>query len=399
MGLLPVLLQVNGLKNRARVARMNNEATSITGRKNCLVFSRNIVIWLTAAILLISCRNSHDYNEIKAKKISVIYSTDLFHPYGDMDDQIDLAVLFALKDVEIKALILDNSTTQTERPGRIPVEQIITLAGKRVPYATGLSNRLASFNDTGKQQPVKDQQAVELILKVLSDAPGKVTLVSVGSLRDFAAAFNRNKSLFHEKLEKIFVFAGEANLTGSTETNVRLDPKAFVQIMNSGLPIVWVPCFDGGIWQNHGKASYWQTDYKTLLSRSSEKILNYLIYAYRKMDSDPVAYLSGSVDQNLKRKLFKKARNLWSCSVFPAIQNQLVELVNSSYRIMPAEKVAEEDALFYFSRIKVRFTSSGEARYGEHPDAHELLQFRVNNKERYKETMTEVAADLLSEIR
>lgn len=368
------------------------------GRERLLWFTKNVCVWLAATILLASCENNADYKALKSKKISVVYSTDLFHPHGDMDDQIDLAVLFALKHIDIKAIILDNSATQRERPGSIPVEQIATLTGKQVPYATGLSLMLASLDDSGKQQPPQDQHAIELILKVLQESPGKITLVSVGSLRDFAAAFNRNKSLFFEKVDKVFVFAGEANLVGFVETNVRLDPKAFVQIMNSGLPIVWVPCFDGGLWQNNGQASYWQTNYQSLLSRSSERVLNYLIYSYRKMDSDPVKYLSNPVDQHLKNKLFKKARNLWSCAVLPAVQNQLIELEDSSYRILPAEKIAPNEALFYFAPIKVRFTDSGEARYGEHPDANELLQFRVNDRKKYGKVMTEVAADLLSTL-
>ena len=45
-----------------------------------------------------------------AQTIPLVYSTDLFHPHDDPDDHLDLATVFALPDLDIKAILL--------RPGR-----------------------------------------------------------------------------------------------------------------------------------------------------------------------------------------------------------------------------------------------------------------------------------------
>ena len=41
------------------------------------------------------------------KKMPIIHVTDLYHPAQDPDDHFDLATLFALPEVEIKAVLLD----------------------------------------------------------------------------------------------------------------------------------------------------------------------------------------------------------------------------------------------------------------------------------------------------
>lgn len=334
-------------------------------------------------------------------KTPVIYSTDLFHPHGDMDDQVDLATLFALENVDIRAVILDNTAAQIKRPGSIPLSQISSLTKKEVPYATGLSKRLSSLDDTGEREDAESQQAVSLILSVLRKSKRKVSIVTVGSLRDIAAAYNRDSDLFHEKIGKIFVFAGEASKSGFVETNVRLDRNAFVQIMNSGLPIAWVPCFDGGLWTNGGRASFWRTSYKKLLSQSSNQLRQYFIYSYKKLDVDPIEYLSKPINTVYERKLLKKARNLWCCAIFPAIENKQIILTDASYKLVSTKKKLkkEEKPLFSFSPVKVRFNREGEAIYGEHPEAREVMQFRINDQKIYNSVMTSVAADLLSKIK
>ena len=44
-------------------------------------------------------------------KIPIIHSTDLFHPHVDPDDHFDLAILFAIKEFDIKGIILDSHST------------------------------------------------------------------------------------------------------------------------------------------------------------------------------------------------------------------------------------------------------------------------------------------------
>ena len=65
-------------------------------------------------------------------KSPILHSTDLFHPHGDPDDHYDLACLFALKEFDIKAIVLDLGEHQATRPGRPPVEQMMYITGRNV---------------------------------------------------------------------------------------------------------------------------------------------------------------------------------------------------------------------------------------------------------------------------
>ena len=41
------------------------------------------------------------------RTVPVIYCTDLFHPHVDPDDHFDLATLYAMPELEIKGIVLD----------------------------------------------------------------------------------------------------------------------------------------------------------------------------------------------------------------------------------------------------------------------------------------------------
>ena len=103
------------------------------------------------------------------------------------------------------------------------------MTGRDVPCATGLSLPLSSSEDTGAGQPAPHQAGVELMLRVLREAEHPVTIITVGSLRDVAAAFNRAADLFRKSVSRLFVFIGAVD-TKKPEWNVSLDPHAFVPV-------------------------------------------------------------------------------------------------------------------------------------------------------------------------
>ncbi len=49
------------------------------------------------------------------RKVPYIYCSDLFHPAMDPDDHFDLAAVFRLKELDVKAVILDG---HIDRPGQ-----------------------------------------------------------------------------------------------------------------------------------------------------------------------------------------------------------------------------------------------------------------------------------------
>ncbi len=64
--------------------------------------------------------------------IPVIYSTDLYHPHDDPDDHYDLACLYALPELDVKAVIIDMANIREKRgnhgvakkPGLVALRQM-----------------------------------------------------------------------------------------------------------------------------------------------------------------------------------------------------------------------------------------------------------------------------------
>lgn len=124
----------------------------------------------------------------------VIHCTDLFHPHDEPDDHFDVAVMFALAGIELNTVILDQGRLQLTCPGAVPVAQLNHLAGRNVPAAIGLAERLRSPADTVQDQPSQFQEGVELILSTLRKSESRGAITVVGSARDVVAAFNRGRA-------------------------------------------------------------------------------------------------------------------------------------------------------------------------------------------------------------
>ena len=174
----------------------------------------------------------------------VIYSTDMYYTFiMDNDDPFDAAVLLKSPELDIKGIILDNHTYPSD--GEKVLEKIMTYADRHVPYVKGLGEfQMRSPTDQGLY--AANQEGVELILKTLRESRQKVSLIAVGSLTDFSVALQRDPKLLVEKVSTVYVVAGTME-SRAQDWNVKLDPTAFVTMMRSKLPIVWVPV-DTSMW-------------------------------------------------------------------------------------------------------------------------------------------------------
>jgi hypothetical protein len=347
-----------------------------------------------AYYLLAESSNSESVTD----SVPVIYTTDLFHPHGDMDDQVDLAVLYALSDIDVRLIVLDNHEAQAERPGDIPVRQMNHIAKRTLKPVPGLAHRLTSAEDMALGQDVTGQLGVEAILDVLEKSKKKVTIVTVGSLRDVAAAFNRAPELFREKISKVMIFAGEASRQGFSETNVKLDRYGFARMMMSGLPVYWMPCFDGGRWSNAGNSTYWLTRYKDIIGQASDPLLNYLIYSAKRSGDDPIACLGNEVDRQFLSRFQNLKRNLWGAAAFLAISDRVVVQEGRSFKIMPVLQAPKEQALFTFEPVHVNVSEDGAVSYVEPEEGQVVYRFRVNKTKEYAEGMTRITANLLGNL-
>ena len=334
------------------------------------------------------------------KKIPVIYCSDLFHPHDDPDDHFDIATIYAIREFDVQAIILDQGRKQDRKPGRIPVEQLNHLTGRDIPWANGLADPLNTPDDTAADQDPEYQNGAQLILDTLKRSKEPVTIITVGSARDVAAALNRQPALCARKVARLVMFIGDAQ-AAFQEYNVKLDPNAYIRVMNSGLPVWWVPCFDGGPRQNEGNASFWQAQHADLLRNVSPQVMNYFMYALQKETSDHIAYLGQQVDDQARQRVLSGKRNLWCCAVFTEVANRTIVQRDGEWLAVPAGTVKHNtNVVEVFTYAPVSLSVDGQANvvYGEEPRSHKVNRFHVVNKELYPNVMTSVTNHLLRDL-
>ncbi|MFQ5484958.1 MAG: nucleoside hydrolase [Desulfobacterales bacterium] len=360
----------------------------------------NIILKFLLIIAVMVCPGI-SFSSNQGGKIPVIYSTDLFHPHDDPDDHFDIVTLYAMPEIDIRAIILDQGAKQEKRPGKIPIQQLNHLIGRDVPYEIGLSRPLRSPSDHALTEPEKYQKGVNLIIRVLRDSPKPVSIITVGSLRDVAAAFNRERELFKRKVKKLIIFIGDAQ-GAFKEYNVSLDPKAYSRIMNSGLPVYWVPSFDGGLWKNRGNASFWRANQAELLKNVSGSLANFFIYALlRKNENDPIRFLYRKVTDARKNKIMKGVRNLWCAAIFTFITDRkFIRRHDGWVALRPMELRDSEVSvkIFDFYPVSVFVDSNGRELLEKSARSRKIRRFKILKMDQYARAMTSVTNHLISEF-
>jgi hypothetical protein len=355
---------------------------------------------LLILILVTSSLSCISRAEPPLKKIPVIYCTDLFHPHDDPDDHFDIATIYAIPEFDINGIILDQGRKQDKKPGKIPVEQLNHLTGRSIPWANGLADPLKNPGDKAADQDAEYQRGVELILDTLERSKEPVTIITVGSVRDVAAALNREPDLFRRKVAKLVMFIGDAQ-SAFQEYNVKLDPNAYIRVMNSGLPIWWVPCFDGGPRQNEGNASFWQANHADLLRNVSSRVMKYFIYALERETANHIEYLGQQVDDQARQRVLSGKRNLWCSAVFTEIADRSIVQRDGEWLAVPAGAVkhdAEVVEVFTYVPVWLFVDSQTNVVYGEESRSHKVNRFQVVNKELYPNVMTSVTNRLLRDL-
>ncbi|HWI60184.1 MAG TPA: nucleoside hydrolase, partial [Bacillota bacterium] len=303
-----------------------------------------LIVWLFAAAITTAGQGTEPRGTAAhPARIPVIYCTDLFHPYDDPDDHFDLATIYAMPELDLKGIVLDQGEKQLQKPGKTPVSQMNQLTGRNVPAVPGLAHKLKSPSDQALDQ-AGFQQGVQFILDTLKQSSVPVMIAAVGSVRDIAAAFNRDPALFRAKVGKVLVFIGEASEPKYREYNVELDPHAYIGLMRSGLPIYWVPCFDGGVWQNRDHASFWQARHADLLQGAAPGLIQCFIYALEQEKADPLAFLAQPPAPERQKRLLAGTRNLWCTAIFGVLADKTAAFDGSRYLLVPVREVNSENS-------------------------------------------------------
>jgi hypothetical protein len=306
-----------------------------------------------------------------AVRIPVIYSTDLFHPHDDPDDHFDLATLFAIERLEVRAVLLDLGERQKPRPGRLPLEQMFSLTGERVPYGTGLSAKLKSPSDDARDQSASDQGAVDLLLKTLRESREPVTIITAGSLRDVSAALNRDRELMRRQVARLYINIGHAD--GGDEWNISLDSQAFVNVMRSGLPIYFCPCQPF----RDRRSTFWEFTQSEVLEAAPTGLQNFFIYALQVVPPDlldPQAALKMDL-RAWRRLVWGMKRQMWCTPSFlDAARLRLRKDSTGHYvpEAMDKDPATSENDVFTFLPARVEIDDAGHTRTipGAEPNMH-----------------------------
>lgn len=337
--------------------------------------------------------------------IPVIYCTDLFHPPQDPDDHFDLATLFSLPELDIRAIILDQGVEQQHAPGSIPLRQMMHLTGRNVSYAVGLQNPLRYPEDKALNQFM--QKGPELILKALRESPTKVRIITTGSVRDVAAAFNRDPALFDGKVDRIYINAGNSG-GGDLQWNPRLDPQAYLRLLRSDLPIYWAPCFGGketladlaarrlGV---QPYQTYWIFRHDELFRSLPNPLKNYFFYALAHEDAsieDPIAWLSKPPDQSIQHKIYSEYRNMWSTVTLLDAADRRLCAVGSSWVAMSAKEAGNRGARIYeFLPVRIRVNADLQGTIAGPDPSSTLRVFHLLDTKDYQPAMLDALRHLL----
>ncbi|MGV8096032.1 MAG: hypothetical protein AB2L24_29625 [Mangrovibacterium sp.] len=339
-----------------------------------MLHRRNTIVSIHLILICFMCI----FNAVaqNTDKIPVIVITDCYHPYQDPGDNLDLIQGFALPDVDLLGVILDitdafrkdtaDHPTLWKDPrgpreaGIIPVEQLNYIFNRDVLFAVGPMSQMKSETDEMNEIPAFQQGGINLFLELLKSAEKPVEVLSFGSARVLAVAFNREPALLGSKIKRIHLSAGTAAKnyeTGSDagankipggEWNVALDVFAFIRILKSGLPIALYPCAgkDGGFVKDVNN-SYWKLKEMSFLQEMHPQLQCYLDYAFdRKLQYDFLRAMDQGSPYAGSRKIHFDQFHVWETAIWlKATDRELIRNKQGKYEIVKHDQVKDSDII------------------------------------------------------
>lgn len=322
----------------------------------------------------------------KSKKPLVII-TDCYHPYQDPGDNLDLIQSFALDDIEPLGIILDitdsfrkdtaDHPTLWKDPrgpreaGIIPIEQLSYIFNKRIPYALGPITAMESETDKMSQIPAYQNEGIQLLLDILKKAEEPVEVLSFGSARVLAVAYNREPELFRQKIKLIHLSAGTAsknyaigkdvgaNMIPGGEWNVALDVFGFNRLLKSSLPIALYPCagIDGGFVMDENNTYFTLHDMRFLKDMRPE-LQAYLHYAFESLKRHDFlkAMEAGAMYSNGQKIQFETF-HVWESSIWLlARELEMVKTKSGRYEVKKKNEVKPSDIVVSNELRPIRIT-------------------------------------------
>ena len=353
-------------------------------------------------------------------RVPVIDITDLYHAPQDPGDNVDLIAGYALPEVDLRAVIFDvtdryrrpyinpadhshDDPAGGRDPGFIPVCQLNYLFGREVPCAAAPFTAMRFPEDPMLDVPAFQQQGIELLLRVLREFPVPVDIVSFGSARPVAVAFNRDPDLLREKAREIYLCEGSAP-EGYLEWNVYLDPHAFVRMLRSGLNVTIYPCAtEQGPFALGPNNTFWNLPDFSLIQRVAPPLQRYLAYAFeRSTRVDFLSVLDEDIPAERLAAIAARQHSVWETDIWIHVAGRrLVHREGTGYRILPASEVKTGDRIISSERVPCTVSVRDDGQFSftptDQPTPYKIF-YRADPEEHQKalrEAMPAMYAEFL----
>jgi hypothetical protein len=299
-----------------------------------------------------------------------------------------------LPEVDLKAVILDitdafrkevaDHPTLWKDPrgpreaGIIPVEQLNYLYNRQVPYAVGPMSMMKSETDPMPGLSAFEEKGINLLFQVLRGSKEPVDVLSFGSARVLAVAFNREPALIKEKIRRIHLSAGTAsdnykmgsdqgaNAIPGGEWNVALDVFAFTRLLRSDLSIDLYPCagVDGGFVKDPNN-TYWQLPDLSFMSGMKPVFRRYLDYAFTKeLSYDFLKTLDMADTLRLRFDEYPQPFHFWETAIWMNVtQRELVYTRAGTYELLPKTEIKTDDSLVPYEMRPCRLEVRDDGRF------------------------------------
>jgi len=296
-------------------------------------------------------RSAHGRSPARVKPRPIIDCTDLYHPAQDPGDNFDIVAAYALPEVDLRAVVLD--VTERYRndfardPGVIPLTQLNMVFDRNVPCGVTPFAAMASAYDRMLDAPGFQQTGVELLLDTLRISAEPVDILSFGSARAVAVAYNREPDLMLERVRLVHLCAGTSE-PGFMEWNVDLDRCAFIRVLRSRLPVAIYPCAT-----KEGPFAYGPHNCFYLLENlgfirdMAPRLRQYLIYAFTSSTRpDFLRFLDEETPEEVLREVCARRHNVWETCVWAQVADRrIARRADGTHRLMPASEVTARDTV------------------------------------------------------
>jgi pyrimidine-specific ribonucleoside hydrolase len=343
--------------------------------------------------------------------VPIVHITDLYHPPQDPDDHIDLLTLAALREYDLRGVILDATTKFLipapggfdirREPGLIPVAQLAHILGRKIPVAVGPREPLTHPGDTLTGRPGQELEGVNLLMDILDSSRESVVVSVVGSARPLAAAFNREPELLKKKVRRILLNAGS---TGGSkqEWNVGLDPHAYERLWGSGLPISWYPCAteSGAFNPDHARGTYWKTRHRDIFGSVKPKLRSWLAFAFSGSDrQDYLEVLEEGVDTATWDGILSGQRNMWATASLVMGAGCLLARLPEGWRFVKASEGTNFRVWpWRLDRIEASVDSTAVVKWREVKEGGTAMIFGRDRGDGYSAAMAEALQALLGTL-